>query len=303
MIVIYIFVGALALTLLLAGAFRLLGVFVLQQTMGKHIDKPQDNERLVTETLQGVEHHKLNVQSGDHLLQGRHYVKTGEAVKGIVVFVYGHRLFTKDYLPEIQYLLDRGYLVYSFDPTGCGNSEGKCPLGQPQWILDTHEALNTIEQVDEWKEYPIYLLGHSTGAYAVCGVLNFVHQRVKAVVALAPINSGYEFGRVYWELHPHPSFITKQTYLAMKKHEERYFGIYSGYTALRGINRVFIPVLIVHCKDDPTIPLNCSMVRYEENMTNPRARILLLEQGGHLASRTQDGLRQEVMEAILNTFQ
>ena len=89
----------------------------------------------------------------------------------------------------------------------------------------------------------------------------------------------------------------------MKKHEERYFGIYSNYTALRGINSVFIPVLIVQCKDDSTIPLNCSMVRYEENMTNPKAKILLLEQGGHLASRTQDGLRLEVMDAILNTFQ
>ena len=61
MIVIYIFIGALALTLLLAGVFRLLGIFILKQTMGKHIDKPEDNHRVVERTLRDVEHHKVTL--------------------------------------------------------------------------------------------------------------------------------------------------------------------------------------------------------------------------------------------------
>ncbi len=303
MIILYILIGLAACSVLAAGLFYRLGIFILKQTMSKRLDISDAKVRYVPENFPGLRESGKDFYSGKNLLRGCFYSSREEAYTGIVVCVCGHRLFHRDYLPEIAFFAQAGYLVFAFDPTGCGESGGDCPGGQPQWILDTHAAITMIENLPELKEYPIYLYGHSTGAYAVCGVLNFEHRRVHGVAAMAPVNSGYEFGKVFWEMYPHPSFITKQTYLAMKNYEEKRFGELSGYTALKGINNVKIPVLIVQCMDDKTVQPSCSMVRHEREITNPGARILLLQEGGHWASRREDGLNPEVMQAVLTAWE
>lgn len=60
------------------------------------------------------------------------------------------------------------------------------------------------------------------------------------------------------------------------------FGQYSGMTAVDGINKSNVPVLIIHGTEDGTIGYGkSSIISEKENITNPNAQFITLDGGGH----------------------
>lgn len=295
-LVIIFMIGAL-----LAAALRFLGYFITQKTLGVRLDDSTAKDKMSIEDFGDLEREYKTFFSGKNKLAGHFYCEKDHGDKeylGIVIVVHGHHLLHEDYLPEIHYFAQKGYLVYAYDSTGTGQSKGACPLGQTQWMLDLNEALHMIEKTQEYVSLPIYIWGHSIGAYAACAVMNFVHPRVKGILAFAPTNSGYEFAKTFWELYPHPSFITRQTYDAMKKIEDRNFGIYSNYTVLSGINNTDTRILLIQSKDDQQVIFASSMAKYEKEFTNKNAKMVILEEGNHWTFRKDNTLNKELMDRL-----
>lgn len=300
-IVLTILVIIVLLGILLAGAFRYLGYFITEKTLGSRMDESAAINRMSIEDFKGLNRENKDFLSAKNKLKGHFYYRRNQEDKdylGIVVVIHGHQLLHEDYLIEINYFTQKGYLVYAYDSTGTGKSEGTAPIGQTQWMLDLNEALHMLENLVEYAQKPIYLWGHSIGAYAACAVMNFSHPRVKGIIAFAPSNSGYEFAKTYWELHPHPSFITKQTYLAMKKIEDKNFGIYSEYTVLSGINNTDTKIVLIQSKDDPQVILEASMAKYEKKFTNKNAKVLILDEGKHWTFRKNKALNKDLMDRL-----
>ena len=286
---------------LLAAAFRYLGYFITQKTLGVRMDDSVATSKMSIDDFEDLERESKDFLSGRNNLKGHFYFQKLNGNKeylGIVIVVHGHHLLHEDYLPEINYFAQKGYLVYAYDSTGTGKSEGDCPLGQTQWMLDLNEALHMIESLKEYEHLPIYIWGHSIGAFAACAVMNFSHIRVKGILAFAPSNSGYEFAKTFWEMYPHPSFITRQTYYAMKKLEDKNFGLYSEYTVLSGINHTDTRILLIQSKDDPQVIFASSMAKYEKDFTNKNAKILILEEGKHWTFRKDNALNKEFMDRL-----
>lgn len=287
--------------IILTGAFRYLGYFITQKTLGVRLDESIAKDKMSMENFEDLERRNKDFLSGKNNLKGHFYHKKKHEDKGylgIVAVVHGHHLLHEDYLLEINYFAQKGYLVYAYDSTGTGKSEGACPLGQTQWMLDLNDALHMIENLDKYAEMPIYIWGHSIGAFAACAVMNFSHPRVKGILAFAPSNSGYEFAKTFWEMHPHPSFITRQTYDAMKKLEDKNFGTYSEYTVLSGINHTDARILLIQSKDDPQVIFASSMAKYEKDFTNKNAKIVILEEGKHWTFRKGNALNKEFMDRL-----
>lgn len=60
------------------------------------------------------------------------------------------------------------------------------------------------------------------------------------------------------------------------------FGQYSGMTAVNGINKSGVPVLVIHGTDDKKIGYDkSSIISEKEKITNPNAKYLTLDGGGH----------------------
>ncbi|WP_026884748.1 alpha/beta hydrolase [Clostridium akagii] len=196
------------------------------------------------------------------------YIYTGTNTinpKAVIVFVHGFGGTHQwgQYLREFEYLIDNAYLVFSYDNTGCGISQGINIVGLSQSIVDLDHALTFIEHKQKLR---ILLYGHSWGGFTVVSSILNINHNVVAVVESSGFNSGKEMvlergkgmvGNLIYVLSP---FISLNELIR--------FGKYSNYTAINGINRSIIPVLIMHSEDDKDVPYKLSIVNKASKITN-----------------------------------
>lgn len=209
----------------------------------------------------------VSFKSGDNTLQG--YIYGGENDKGLVVLAHGIGGGHEGYINEIIWFVDHGWRVFAYDATGSCTSEGDGTMGLPQSALDLDRALTYIEQDGELSSLPKFLVGHSWGGYAVTAVLNFDHD-VKASASIAgyayPMDMIMEFadgmmGGASKVLYP---FIWLDCW--------SYFGENTNLSAVDGINKSDIPVLIIHGEEDQMIGYDRSSIISKQNeITNPNA--------------------------------
>lgn len=216
---------------------------------------------------------EVSFKSGENTLRG--FIYGAENDKALLVFAHGIGNVHEGYMNELLWFVDRGWRVFAYDATGSGYSEGDGTRGLPQSALDLNEALNFAERDERLSGLPIYLMGHSWGGYAVTAVLNFDHD-IKGVASVAgyaePVQMIYEFSSgVVGELRPllYPSICLYNKFR---------FGKYAGLSAVDGINKRDVPVLIFHGTKDQTIGYNESaIIAHRDEITNPNAEFVTLD--------------------------
>lgn len=191
----------------------------------------------------------ISFYSGNNQLNGHIYNKDSQ--KGIVVFAHGIDSGEETYLTTVTYLLDRDWGVLTFNGTGTRTSEGEGIVGLSQTKLDVKAALEYIESEDDLKGKPVLLYGHSMGGYAVTSVLAEDVQ-VAGVVSIAPFNSPFEV--LFYQTHSLTGpfayflfpFLATQHYLR--------FGEESNISAVKGIQKENIPILVIYGTEDEIVP-------------------------------------------------
>ena len=211
--------------------------------------------------------------SGKNKLQG--FIYGGENDKGLVVISPGIYSYADEYDRIIRHLADKGWRVFSYNMTGVDKSEGYSMRGLSQAVIDLDAALTYIEKTSVFDGLPVMLAGFSLGGYAVCAVLNYDH-RVDAVVSLAGFNStkdvtkeqaAAEIGGIYYIISPQVSALEKQL-----------FGKTAKLTAVGGINKSPIPVMIALCSNDDIVPVSTiSIYAHRKSITNPYVEIVYLD--------------------------
>jgi predicted alpha/beta hydrolase len=212
----------------------------------------------------------VHFYSGKNKLQG--FIYGRENTNGLVVISIGLGITADGYFPMIMYFVDRGWRVFVFNNTGVSGSEGKSTRGMVQSLIDLDTALTYVENSDKFNGLPVMLIGHSWGGYAVCAVLNYNH-RVNAVVSFAGYNKGIDMiseggvsmlGNFYYIFTPQQWVI-----------EKFLFGGAGNLTAVGGINKSGIPVMIVQCSNDDVVrPETTSIYAHRKEITNPYVEIL-----------------------------
>ncbi len=209
----------------------------------------------------------VSFQSGKNKLAG--YIYGGEKDKGLVVIAPGRGGGAETFLPETIYFVDHGWRVFSFDYTGSFASEGKGTLGLPQSRLDLDSALDYIKNNDSLNKLPVMLYGHSWGGYAVASVLND-HQDISAVVSISGFNS--PMGLLKEQLIDQLGFLGMIEYPFAWLYQTLLFGRDPFVTAVDGINRDDVPVLIIHGTDDEAIKYNgASIIARRNAIDDPNA--------------------------------
>lgn len=233
------------------------------------------------EDYEGLEVKRSDFQSGDVTLAGYKYSKNNQEVKGVVVIAHGlggggHNT----YMPFIDYFTSNGYYVFAYDARGNDNSGGDAVEGLPQGIISLDDALNHAASIEEYQDLPLTLFGHSWGGYAVGNVLN-MHPDIKSAVIIAGFNKSEDLIEYQGEQMAGKGAKILTPYMAL--YERIKFGKkYTAISAIEGLAKTDAGIMIVHSKDDTTVPIRYGYDKfYEEFGNSDRFEFVLYEDKGH----------------------
>jgi len=241
----------------------------------------KDYLKFYLEDFEGLkaERHEFLSDGGEKLVGYRYYVSDTSS-RGVVVIAHGfggggHN----SYMDVAYYFAQNGYQVFAYDATGNDESEGEGTNGLPQGVKDLSSAISHLENIDELKNLPVMLWGHSWGAYSVSAVLNY-HPEVKAVVSVAGFNQSSDLIRAQGEqmvggiigfLMPYVNSI-----------EGMKFGDFASATAMDGFANTEAGIFIVHSSDDTVVPITYGYdIYYKEYKDDPRFKFRKFEDKGH----------------------
>lgn len=218
---------------------------------------------------------------GERLTGFKYSNPTVKEPEGLVVFAHGLGSGGHNpYLPLIDALTDEGYLVFTYDATGNGESGGKGVNGLPQGPIDLGRAITTALSDPDYDGLSLYLVGHSWGAYSV-GVALAYYPEVEGAVMLSGFNSSSDMIRESAARFV-GSFIATVGSPPATLYERMKFGELSSATVMDGIAASDARIMIVHSKDDQTVPLAAGYdTYYEVYNTDPRVTFLLYDNRGH----------------------
>ena len=200
------------------------------------------------------------------------------APRGILIWVHGMGGGHTAYTTEINTFAKAGYQVLGYDNTGTMLSDGPALRGLPQALQDLSSAYDYV-RANNPADLPIYLAGHSWGAYAVCAFLQ-LGKPVDGVIALSPMENpvtvmaalaSQTTGKKLGFLKP---FLFACTLAD--------FGQYALYRPSYGLQRTKTPVLLMHGTQDTTVPESLSPLAFRTFFEkNPAVQILLVPGKAH----------------------
>ncbi|MBQ7915718.1 MAG: alpha/beta fold hydrolase [Firmicutes bacterium] len=212
-------------------------------------------------------------------LRGFLYYTQQPDYKGLVIFVHGMGAGHTAYTTEINTLAQDGYIVLGYDNTGTMLSDGASLGGFPQAFWDLQGAVTFVKNSSQLHHHPLFLVGHSWGAYTVA---NFTHlkEKINGVVAMSPFDSipdimtnlvSSQIGKNMSILKP---FFLLATLIEFKE--------MAFYRPSYSLQKAQCPVLLLHGDQDPMAPLSVSPVAFREALTdNPNVRIQICPGKAH----------------------
>lgn len=178
-----------------------------------------------------------------------------------------------------MYFVDTGFQVLCFDYSGCYTSGGSTFGGYTQAVYDLDSVLSWCDKNENFSALPVYLFGHSLGGYAVTAVLNFPH-RVDAVVSASGFNSAKEQWECSVKRFTGPAYYLIKPINLLFIHFK--YGTDKKLSAVSGINKAQIPVLVISAEDDIFYGGKTSPVYQKQNMiTNKKCKFLLMDKPEH----------------------
>ena len=86
-----------------------------------------------------------------HTLKGAFYYYEGFDENRLVIFDHGMGSGHRGYMKEIEMLCRNGFLVFSYDHTGCMESGGETTGGFVQSLKDLNDAVKALKNEEKYK--------------------------------------------------------------------------------------------------------------------------------------------------------
>ena len=181
-----------------------------------------------------------------HKLFGNFYHYGSPNKDRLIVFEHGMGNGHNGYFREIEALARTGYLVYSYDHTGCNKSQGEHIHGLSGSLSDLDDCINALTSQRGFREEQISIVGHSWGGFSSLNILSF-HPCIHSIVAMSGFIS---IPIMQKQVIPFPiSFYRKRLYgLEIATNPE-----YAERCAIDVLSKTDRPVLVIHSTDDATV--------------------------------------------------
>ena len=223
--------------------------YILSQLLTRQ-DNPQGIFCFTPEHFPGLTYHPYDFKSHrGHSLKGFFYCYEGADPSRLVVFDHGMGSGHRAYMREIEALCRAGFLVYSYDHTGCMASGGRHIGGFSQSLADLDDSIKTLKREKALAGRELCVVGHSWGGFSTMNI-GAIHPEVKKIVSMS--------GFVSVER------VVKQTLGPLKAYapaivevEQRENPRHSRYNALESIEKTRAKVLLIYSEDDKTVRKQC----------------------------------------------
>ena len=181
-----------------------------------------------------------------HLMRGYFYYYDGARDDSLVVFEHGMGVGHRAYMREINTLCSKGYPVYSYDHTGCTESEGENIRGFSGSLADLDAVISALLSVPELKSRKISVVGHSWGGFSTMNI-GALHNEIHSLVAISGFSSVSAIQKQVIPFFLRP--FVKGLFEIEKKENPAYAEICSACS----LEKTNARVLIIHSDDDKTV--------------------------------------------------
>ncbi len=205
-------------------------------------------------------------------LSGHFYYYDSPIENRLVVFEHGVGSGHRNYMREIETIARRGYAVFAYDHTGCGDSEGENIGGFSQSVSDLDDALTMLKKLDGISGFSFSVVGHSWGALAAVNI-PLLHPDLESIVAISPPIS---VASMLEQILPFPmSFYRKRIYAV----EQRSNPDFVALDARNSLSDYQGRVLVVHSADDGIVNKKFHFDRLRERFESKEGFSFLLTDG------------------------
>ena len=221
--------------------------------------------------------------SKGHMLQGYIYNYDNPIENKVVVFEHGFGGGHESYMKEIEKLCQAGFKVFAYDHTGCMESGGDTPNGMAQSLCDLNDCIENIKN-KLFKDYDIYVIGHSWGGFSTLNISS-IHSEIKKVVVMSGfvsvemiINDFFDGGLKAY----------RKAIMKLETESNPYFSRFNGVDSLKNSN---VEALLIYSDNDTLVKSNTQyQVLYDELKDRPNTKFMLVNDKGHNPNYTKDAV-------------
>ena len=222
--------------------------------------------------------------SDGYLLKGTFYYYDNPRTDRIIIFDHGLAPGHRSYMREIETICRSGFVVFTFDHTGSGDSEGEHVRGLCGSLCDLDDCLFVLKGIEELRDKKFIVVGHSRGGYSALNILAF-HPEVSRIVAM----SGFVSVEV---MHNQlaPAILVPVRKLIYEL-ERKYNPEYVNCSAFNALSVSDAPALIIHSADDKTVSARANFGRLKKTFaTRPNTYFHLVKDRDHNPTFTKEAV-------------
>ena len=233
----------------------------------------------------GLEANEFDFKSQmGHDLKGYFYHYPNPIPGRLVVFDHGMGNGHRAYLREIEQLARAGFLVYSYDHTGCMRSGGESTNGFAQSLKDLDDCITTLKKEPALSDRSICVMGHSWGGFSTMNIAA-LHPEITHVVSM----SGFVSVRLMLE-QIMPGLL-KGARKVLYELEKRSSPDYVDFDAVQTLRETKAKVLLIASSNDAVVKKACHFDILHEALAGQENICFFVTEGkGHNPSYTCDAV-------------
>ena len=186
---------------------------------------------------------RFEFSSNGNILKGYKYYIGNKENKDIVIFHHGFGGGHNAYEDLLHKFAVHGYLVYTYDNSCCGDSEGSGWWNLSSSLADQENFFKWLDTDEDQKGRRRIVMGHSWGGFTA---VNGLRYKVDKVVGISAFNRVIT---MITDLYKGTKILSPLI-LSAQKH---YFGKYGDVNTLGLLQNSNIPVLLVHGEKDDVV--------------------------------------------------
>ncbi len=238
-----------------------------------------------SEDFPGLEKESFSFPSScGHMLQGYFYHYANPIPGRIIVFDHGFGGGHRSYMKEIEMLCRHGYLVFSYDHTGCMESGGESPNGLSQSLRDLNDCIAALKQLERCKDLDISVMGHSWGGFSTANICA-LHPEISHIVVLSGFVSVKELIGQFF------GGILRGYQKPILKLEQETNPDFWHYNAVETLANSHAKVLLIYSANDKMVVREIHYDLLKNGLSDrENVRFLLVENKGHNPNYTEDAV-------------
>ena len=199
---------------------------------------------------------KCYIKSRRNTIMGIEYKsKDIDKYKGVILFAHGIGSGHEYILSLLNKFCLDGYIVFAYDQSGSMRSTGKKVRDLSQCLGDVERVYKWLNKQEEYKQYDLYVMGHSWGGFTALNALNIRNNRIKKCIAIAGFNSHIDAA-----LGQNPLFKVLTPGIIL--YDLIHHGKHAFWSSSRALRHTKAEVLCLHAEYDKMVPLKDSYEKY-----------------------------------------